>query len=492
MLGCNTPKISPAGAGGASGPSSGSSADASTAIPDAGFGFSIPDASGAPAASDAAAGCRNLQCRQPACPSGTTSLSGTVYAPNGTLPLYNVAVYVPNAPLDPLPQGMTCSRCGTLASGHPVASALTDYQGHFRIDNVPVGKDVPLVMQVGKWRRQVMVPEVRPCQDNPLMDPELTRLPRNRDEGDLPRVAVTTGSCDPLSCTIAKLGVDPAEFGVSGQDTAFTFFDGDEGQSILLGPDGTKPAPLLWNDYDELKKYDMVAFSCLCAEVATPGLVGCTGPNCRDTPAFTAVTRYLDGGGRIFTSHFEYVWMQFSPDPRLAGAFHIHAPPHTDDDAASPVALDTTFPKGKALADWLHVVDPALPYGQVPANEIFWNLVGTPSDGQVWGRSPSLPSQQINPRFVTINTPVAAPPDQQCGRVVHLDAHILEVVKAGQLPQGVDGVPGHRPAGAPPFTQICGNTLSGPEGVLVFFLFDLAACIQNDTAPPMPPPVVIR
>jgi hypothetical protein len=105
----------------------------------------------------------------------------------------------------------------TLASGHPIASALSDAQGRFRIDNVPVGKDVPLVVQVGKWRRQVIVPEVLPCQDNPLTAPQMTRLPRNRKEGDLPRVAVTTGVCDPLSCTIAKLGVDRAELGVSGQ-----------------------------------------------------------------------------------------------------------------------------------------------------------------------------------------------------------------------------------------------------------------------------------
>jgi hypothetical protein len=119
---------------------------------------------------------------------------------------------------------MSCNRCGTLASGHPIASALSDARGRFRIANVAVGKDVPLVMQVGKWRRQVMVPEVRACEDNRLTDAQATRLPRNRKEGDLPRVAVTTGICDPLSCTVAKLGVDPAELGVSGQDTLAAAF----------------------------------------------------------------------------------------------------------------------------------------------------------------------------------------------------------------------------------------------------------------------------
>src|SRR4051812_1910295 len=229
-VGCS-PRItavrSPAADGGSAGPRDG----AAFSHPDASFGFKVPD--GAPSAPPPApGGCVNLQCRQQTCPGGgTTSLSGTVYAPNGTLPLYNVAVYIPNAPLDPLPKGMSCDRCGTLASGHPIASALSDAKGRFRIDNVPIGKDVPLVIQVGKWRRQVTVPEARACQDNPLTDPQLTRLPRNRQEGDLPRVAVTTGNCDPLSCTITKLGVDPAEFGVSGQDTAFTFFDADGDES---------------------------------------------------------------------------------------------------------------------------------------------------------------------------------------------------------------------------------------------------------------------
>src|SRR5258707_334594 len=42
----------------------------------------------------------------------TTSISGTAFAPNGTLPLYNVAVYVPGGPLAPVLQGVTCDRCG--------------------------------------------------------------------------------------------------------------------------------------------------------------------------------------------------------------------------------------------------------------------------------------------------------------------------------------------------------------------------------------------
>ena len=44
--------------------------------------------------------------------SGT--VSGTAYAPNGTLPLYNVIVYAPTAPLDPLTDGVSCDKCGSV------------------------------------------------------------------------------------------------------------------------------------------------------------------------------------------------------------------------------------------------------------------------------------------------------------------------------------------------------------------------------------------
>src|SRR5690606_14252094 len=109
--------------------------------------------------------CVGLECQQVECEDGVTSISGVVYAPNGTLPLYNVNVYVPNAPVGAFSDGAQCDRCGGTLSGSPLVKAVTDTMGRFTLTNVPVGTDVPLVIQVGKWRRQLTVPTVTECTD---------------------------------------------------------------------------------------------------------------------------------------------------------------------------------------------------------------------------------------------------------------------------------------------------------------------------------------
>src|SRR5204862_3752078 len=106
------------------------------------------------------------------------TLTGTVFDPSGTVALYNAVVYVPNAPVEPFKAGVTCDNCGTALSGKPIATALTDAKGQFALKNVPVGVDVPLVIQIGRWRRQITIPaaNVEKCGSKPL-DAEVTRLP---------------------------------------------------------------------------------------------------------------------------------------------------------------------------------------------------------------------------------------------------------------------------------------------------------------------------
>ena len=87
----------------------------------------------------------------------------------GTLPLYNVIVYVLNAPLEPFKPGIAMIDAASSPSGHPAVSAVSDTPRDITPNNVPVGKDIPLV--AGRQRRRaVTIPNVTACQQNVVTD----------------------------------------------------------------------------------------------------------------------------------------------------------------------------------------------------------------------------------------------------------------------------------------------------------------------------------
>ncbi len=410
-----------------------------------------------------APGCTGLRCQQKPCPGGgDTTLTGTVYAPNGTLPLYNVIVYVPNLKPLALTKGATCDKCGAVASGDPITTALTDAHGKFTLKNVPIGSSIPLVIQLGKWRRQVVVPSVAECTETKITDVNLTRLPKNQKEGDIPKIAVTVGGCDKLSCMLPKIGLDASEFGVDGSAASVHFY-APSGGFLTGGPAGMKDARTLWSNAAKLKEYDIAIFSCECSEM----------PTTKDATSFAAVNDYLNAGGRIFTTDFQYLWYKSSPDPNMRAVAPI---PGGAPGGTNPVSLDTTFPKGKALADWLSYVDKTVTYGKVTCDYVFNNFSpADPKKAQIWGSSIGVSGgagTSNNPRFITINTPVGKPVEDQCGKAVHLDAHI----------NGTDTIDASFPAG-------CKTPIKAGEEAFAFFFFDLASCIQKDGDPPKDPPV---
>jgi hypothetical protein len=443
-----------------------------TPTPDGGIALTPNDGASGPGTS-----CTGLTCAIASCGGGgSTKVTGTAYAPNGTLPLYNVLVYVPNAPLSPLPSGATCDMCGAAASGSPITSALTDSHGNFTLNNVPSGTNIPLVIQLGKWRRQTTIPVVNPCVTNTLTDHNLTRLPASQSEGNMPKIAVTTGGCDRLSCMLPKVGIATSEYGAPGSSASVQFYGGN----YSTAPFGGTPASNLWNSTATLMNYDMAIFSCECCE--SIGSDGCTAT--KNGTSFNAVTNYLAAGGRIFTTDFQYTWYKYSPDASLRA---INGLPGGAPPGGAPVRIDTSFPKGLALSQWLQFIDPSTGGTSVTPSYVFGNMNGAigGSNSQQWGYSPNYGSNSYycslgywyycpgnSTRFFTVNTPAGGAVGTQCGKAVHLDAHINQYDTVG-----------------PGFPSGCTGTFGQGEEAFAFFFFDLASCVSpTSTPPPTPPP----
>jgi hypothetical protein len=176
--------------------------------------------------------------------------------------------------------------------------------------------------------------------------------------------------------------------------------------------------------------------------------------------------KYLDQGGRVFTSHYHYVWWQYGPAP-----FPTTATWKGDgmgSGIAAPYNIDTSFPKGKALADWLKFVEPTLTYGQLPINEVRNDVADVNMMTSTrWVSSSDNPASA---KYLSFNTPVGQMPDNQCGKAVFGDLHI----GAGNTVNAQ-------------FPTSCPANLTPQEKALIFLFFDLSSCIQKDDQPIVPP-----
>jgi hypothetical protein len=430
--------------------------------------------------------CRGLGCAVPACSgSPKTTISGKVYDPAGKVPLYNVLVYVPNATLEPFTDGASCDRCGAKVL-NPVSSDVTDETGGFVLENAPAGDNIPLVIQVGKWRRQITIPKVAPCADTALMDPQMMRLPRNKSEGDIPKMAIAVGGADQLECLPLRMGLDPAEFTTGAGDGRVHLYVGSYSRGRTFQPatrfddahGGTTltPAADLWATKESLLKYDITLLSCEGGEFED------------DKPPAVrkAMYDYASAGGRVFASHWHAIWFGQGPDPVPTTGSWMRRPINPSgtrqdmagDDRPIPATINTSFPKGEALAKWLVNVGASMTPGSMdvryPRDDI---QAVNPAVALEWisVQNPNYPEAPKAVQYMSFNAPIDAPEEDKCGRAVFTDLHVASVEDSSEV----------NALGFPSSCEM--RELSAQEKAVAFMLFDLSACVQNEVLPPTPP-----
>jgi hypothetical protein len=479
-----------------------------------------PNKCGAGVDGGGAGNCVNLCLDQPTNCTGpntpnTTTITGVVYMPNGTLPVYDALVYVPNGTVDAVPTGNTgtCDSCSAQASGLPLVNTKTNYKGEFTLTNMPYrAAGVPLVIQAGRWRKQITVFPTRcgtvnlsPAYPQPTAANNTTFGTTHSATNNIPKFAVTSGGADALQCLLRKIGIADSEFtqpigagrvnvytGVGGTNRYRDTFNGLTGTTAwAVGAQSTRNFPdetYLYGDNtatvdaSKLNAYDAVVLTC-------------TGTDDRISQWANyraEMKAYADAGGKIFASHWHHSWLEYGAAPwGTTGtplATFPSSPGHLP-DLVDPLTatINTGFAKGSALADWLvhantlasttgsprgqiSIIDAQHTVSAVDTTRVTnWISVAAPITEEGGGSTTNVPSIQ----HFDFNTPVGQA--TQCGRFVISDLHVSR-----------DAVGNGSGGGASGFPNNCTSTgMTDQERVLAFMIFDLTSCIQP-IVPPTP------
>ncbi|HEX3777509.1 MAG TPA: hypothetical protein VHV51_23725 [Polyangiaceae bacterium] len=452
----------------------------------------------------------------PCADGGKTTISGTVWDPGKNTPLYNAVVYVPSDNTPPsFTDQVACEKCGAQQI-KARAVALSDSNGHFVLDtDVPDTPNVELAVQLGKWFRQMTV-KVNPCQPNTLTDKDLTRLPQSKADGEyshIPKIALSTGHSDALECLLRKIGIDLSEFTTDAGDGRVNMFVGcinDTTQHYGANHfvDGTMfpSTNQLFDTPGELNQYDVVIFSC-------------EGHKCSDTqdsptpiqtaPHIAQLVDFANHGGRVYLDHDHYNWLNHIKGDELQDAAEFSSS-STAPPSPLPTNIDTDFPKGQAFAQWLVNVNASTTLGSLDIFSSKTSVENIYPPAQSWIYQTGMYADFF---YFTIGTPFTLASDtssssdgtggeggasntndtQACGRVVFTDLHVSKSGGGCDATTTTCGETDDMSDQNTPFPLGCTSTgLLPQEKALEFMLFDLTSCVQKETEPPAPPPVVVK
>jgi hypothetical protein len=434
-------------------------------------GTDICGGGGVPGQCGSVPACTGLCLYQITCDGGgTTELTGQIIAgtqaPYGTPdPVPNVLVYIPNGTVSAFTTGVECTTCGADVSGDPLVQATTDYLGNFTLKNVPIppGGTVPLVIQLGRWRRTNLTFPVTACASTNIGQ---IHMPRNKTEGDIPLTAISTGDVDAMECVLLKMGVDQAEFTDPGGTGRIQLYQGNGAIIDSKTPPETTLVPLTISG-TQLDLYDQVILPCWGDDPRAGG------ENVKTVDQQTNIINYTSAGGRMFATHYSYAWL-YNVAPFDTAATWIDDISY--DTGTGVIQQPSSFADVNTFYAWMNALTSdgsVLGQFAISTERNDFSAIGT--NGELWvsitGAAPKVGTDPTSfPVTFTFDTPysTATPPPAACGRVIFSDFH---VTNSG----GTYNVT---------FPNECTTgEMTAQEKSLEYLIWDLAACIPGPPGP---------
>lgn len=393
------------------------------------------------------------------------TLSGTVLAPNGEIPIAGALVYTSVSPPVGIPQQVYCDECQPINCDDFLT--FTDVDGTFELDT-QAGNGRYLVVRKGQFMR---VSQIDIVEGSAVLTPVLTTLPGTNDPAAglyIPRIAVGYGSFDRIEDALGKFGLGQtsiAGFEENLVPNSEPFDIWDNGGSP--GGDGfTSQGTFaqLISDPSRLDDYHIIFVPCS-SDTYLSSLDAATIGNIRD---------WVAAGGRWYVADWANEWMEHvfpdyqtltgEPNAADVGAYDSNATVQDPDLLAWLMALpnplkdinplnDESHPTLFDLPGFVTTVDNWSVIQQVHPVLVDDGMGGQADVGhKVWLEGPGGSGGGAGPHPLTVTGEFG------CGRIQFTSYHAAE------------------------FFDYVG--LSPQELILLYTILEIGVCQDN----PLPPP----
>jgi len=353
------------------------------------------------------------------CNQVSTTLAGTAFAPNGTDPVSAPEISVWDHQPQALPRGVACETCGAVTTDTPLATTTGATNGVFSLSLDSLKKAATLFVTVGKGRfRKVLANVPISCGANNLTAGQ-SSLPKSSAEGDVPKIAISSGNKDHLEKVVSAMGI-----------TEFDCVKGlPPGSSSETCTSGTTLGALL-SDPNALAGYGLLFIACAPNDEYEPG--SGTAP----AGGAANLKNWVTQGGKLVVTDDSYDYVeQLFPDAidfqGTAGTPGNPQPTNTAEIGTAATSLTATITDATLLA-WLQLFPNTVTNGAVTVQGFLskWAVQRAPGMGTdviahgaaSWtGGSGDVP---LTSRFVV----------NGCGRVIFSSYH-TDSGGTGLLPQ---------------------------------------------------------